>query len=117
MSFIKINKCRTYLQLVNATENAQKMRFSVKDFFRKCDQIRSYLWIWSHLLKNSLMKNFIFCTVRQEQPHHQSKSCDFIYLKRDYLCANGHLQLFKTNIRGVFRTLSNIYDEALYKNS
>ena len=37
---------------------AQKMKFSIKDFFRKCDQIRSFLRIWSHLLKESLMENF-----------------------------------------------------------
>ena len=24
---------------------AQKMKFSLKDFFSKCDQIRSFLWI------------------------------------------------------------------------
>ena len=41
----------------------QKMNFSMKDFFSKCDQIRSFLWIWSHLLKKSLMENFIFCAV------------------------------------------------------
>ena len=38
-------------------------RIYTKDFFSKCDQIRSFLWIWSHLLKKSLMKNFIFCAV------------------------------------------------------
>ena len=27
---------------------AQKMEFSIKDFFSKCDQIRSFLQIWSH---------------------------------------------------------------------
>ena len=32
---------------------AQKMKFSFKDFFRKCDQIRRKLRIWSHLLKKS----------------------------------------------------------------
>ena len=42
---------------------AQKMRFSIKDFFSKCDQICSFLRIWSHLLKKSLMENFIFCAV------------------------------------------------------
>ena len=35
----------------------------IKDLFSKCDQIRSFLWIWSHLLKKSLMENFIFCAV------------------------------------------------------
>ena len=41
----------------------QKMKFSVEDFFGKCDQIRSFLRIWSHLLKKSFMENFIFCAV------------------------------------------------------
>ena len=40
-----------------------KMAFSIKDFFSKCDQIRSFLRIWSHLLNKSLMENFIFCAV------------------------------------------------------
>ena len=35
----------------------------MKDFFSKRDQIRRKLRIWSHLLKKSLMKNFIFCAV------------------------------------------------------
>ena len=39
------------------------MKFSIKDLFSKCDQIRSKLRIWSHLLKESLMENFIFCAV------------------------------------------------------
>ena len=42
---------------------AQKMKFSIKHFFSKCDQIHRKLRIWSHLLKNSLMENFIFCAV------------------------------------------------------
>ena len=29
---------------------AQKMKFFIKDFFSKCDQIRKKLRIWSHLL-------------------------------------------------------------------
>ena len=36
------------------------MKFSLKDIFNKCDQIRSFLRIWSRLLKKSLMGNFIF---------------------------------------------------------
>ena len=35
----------------------QKMKFSIKNFFTKCDQIRSFLRIWSNLLKKSLMEN------------------------------------------------------------
>ena len=39
------------------------MKFSIKDFFSKCDLIRGKLQIWSYLLTKSLMKNFIFCAV------------------------------------------------------
>ena len=34
--------------------------YTKKNFFGKCDQIHSFLRIWSHLLKKSLMGNFIF---------------------------------------------------------
>ena len=43
-----------------AEYTAQKMKFSIKDFFSKCDKIRRFLRIWSHLLKKSFMENFIF---------------------------------------------------------
>ena len=39
------------------------MKFSIKDFLVKCDQIRWKLWIWSHLPKEPLMENLIFCVV------------------------------------------------------
>ena len=39
------------------------MKFFIKDFFSKCDQIRRKLRIWLHLLKKSLVENFIFCAV------------------------------------------------------
>ena len=44
----------------NANCTAQKMKFSTKDFFSKCDQIRRNLGIWLHLLKKYLTKNFNF---------------------------------------------------------
>ena len=46
----------TFNQLLQCTKN----EVSIKDFCSKYDQIRSFLRIWSHLLKKSLMKNFIF---------------------------------------------------------
>ena len=39
---------------------AQNMKFSIKDFFSKCDQICRKLRIWSHLLKKSLTETLIF---------------------------------------------------------
>ena len=44
---VKVLKYQSYI-----TE--QKMKFSIKDFFSKCNQIRRKLWIWLHLLKKSL---------------------------------------------------------------
>ena len=39
------------------------MKFSIKDFFSICDQIRSFLRVWSHLPKKPLMENFIISAV------------------------------------------------------
>ena len=47
----------------SVNDTAKKIKFFIKDFFSKCDQFRSFLWIWSHLLKKSLMENFDFCAV------------------------------------------------------
>ena len=41
----------------------QKMNFFIKNFFSKCDEIHSFLRIWSHFLQKSLMENFIFCAM------------------------------------------------------
>ena len=61
-SFKNVDKdIRTLILDISSTSIAQKMKFSIKDFFGKCDQIRSFLW--SRLLNKSLMKNFIFCVV------------------------------------------------------
>ena len=42
------------------TNNTQKMKFLIRDFSSKCDQIRR---ICLHLLEKSLMKNFIVLCV------------------------------------------------------
>ena len=65
----------------------KKWSFPLMDFLSKCDQIRSFLWIWSHLPMKSLIENFIFCAV------------------------------LLTTVRGVFRTLSNMYDGVFLQNS
>ena len=62
------------------------MNFSIKDIFSKHDQIRSFLEIWPHLLKKSLMENFIFCAVcvvkfdvssAKLELHENNKMCTF----------------------------------------
>ena len=42
---------------------AQKMTFSVKDFFSKCEQIWSFLRICLHLLMKFFTEDTIFCAV------------------------------------------------------
>ena len=56
---VKRMKLRNTVGEQVVTLTAQKIKFSMKDFFSKCGQIRGKLWIWSHLLK----KSFIFCAV------------------------------------------------------
>ena len=41
----------------------QKMKFYIREFISKSDQILSFPCICSHLLKKFLMENFIFCVV------------------------------------------------------
>ena len=62
ISFFKGNfneKIKTLCHGCNYT--AQKMKFSIKNIFSKCDQVRK-LRICSYLLKKSLMETFIFWT-------------------------------------------------------
>ena len=42
------------------------MKFFIKGFFSKCDQICSFLRIWSHSLKKYLMENFILCVLKAD---------------------------------------------------
>ena len=63
------------------------MKFHVKDFFSKCDQIRNFLWIWSHLLKKSLMENFMFCTVNHVVfPAFLSHICSYLTSVCVFVC-------------------------------
>ena len=54
------------------------MKFAIKDFSSKYDQIRRFLRIWSHLQKKSLMENFIFCAVTLKQYLRCLSECFFI---------------------------------------
>ena len=61
------------MQLI--THTAQKMRFSIKDFFSNCGQIPSFQRIWSHLLKKSLMVKFLFYAVSVPQLKGSLRKC------------------------------------------
>ena len=53
----------SFIIYIFAGYHCTKMKFCIKDFFSKCDQIHSFLQIWSRLLKKPLMEHFIFCAV------------------------------------------------------
>ena len=40
-----------------------KLKFSIKNFLSKCDPVSQETTYWTHLLKKSLMENFIFCAM------------------------------------------------------
>ena len=63
MEQLSISKCCYDNCILYIPYTAQKMKLSIKDFSSKCNQIRRFLRIWSHLLEKSLMENFIFCAV------------------------------------------------------
>ena len=72
-----------------AKDTAQKMKFSIKDFFSKCNQIRDFLRIWSHWLKKPVMENFIFLFSEISLKSKYFRYKNFILKKgseRVYLC-------------------------------
>ena len=54
---------KNVIRLLFSQSTEQTLKFSIKDFFSKCNQIHSFQRIWSHLVKKSLMENFTFCAV------------------------------------------------------
>ena len=74
---------------------AQKMKFSIKDFFSKYDQVRWKPRIWLHLLKKSLTKNFIFCVVRCLTSYHWNNvmpNCA-LGIHDEWFCLSCHVYL------------------------
>ena len=70
---LSLNKRGHLICLKCFSLDCTKMKLSIKDFFSKYEQIGIFLRIWSHLLKKSLMENFIFCAVLEPE---NSNSCD-----------------------------------------
>ena len=98
------------------------MKFSIKDFLSKCDQIRRKLWIWSHLLKKSLMENFIFCAVVVvyyailinfililQLPTNHSQINQLVWIR----CTNKH-PLFSRNIQRIFKPINTFHATGLF---
>ena len=86
----------------------KKLKFSIKDFFIRCDQIHNIRRIWSHLLKKSLLENFIFCAVLVTPVH-----INFILIAHEIYNAFGsNLALER---RGVFLYISKAFERAWLK--
>ena len=69
------------------------MKFFIKDFSSKYDQIRSFQRIWSHLLKKSLMENFIFCAVIVAQNWNLG---DWFLVRYQYILVFGNVNTFSS---------------------
>ena len=114
--------------IVMVCYTAQKMKFFVKDFFSKCNQIRRKLRIWSHLLKESLMENFIFCAVLVIETKqkfesvlmlckHFTESCFITILFRTLLITLAPYDIKSNQISLLWLTTSNKYKELSIWNS
>ena len=59
--------CKLYFEKIRIKihyfTTAQKLKLFIKELVIKCDQIRRFLRTWPHLMKTSLMENFISCAV------------------------------------------------------
>ena len=69
---------------------AQKMMFSIRDFFSKCNQICRFRRVWSHLLKKSVMENFIFCAA-MKMCHTHNSNCLLIIWKKSPIIIKSYL--------------------------
>ena len=59
--FMTIQQCSNFSRVSYIVQyTAQKMKFSIKGFLSKCEQMQNFLRIFSHLLKESLMENLTF---------------------------------------------------------
>ena len=92
---------------LTALQASQKMKFSIKDFLSKCDQIRRKLQIWSHLLKKSLMENIIFC-----------ETCNVIKKRLQHRCFPVKLtKFFRTPVNDSFCSFHPDLDLSVNKSN
>ena len=88
------------------------MKLSIKDFYRKCEQIRRKLRICSHLLKKSIMENLMFCAVLWENVTEVVRDSKWCLNSREFskwwerVCSL--LQLYTNDIKGILKYLWNL---------
>ena len=74
------------------------MKFSITDFFSKCDQIQRKVRIWSHSQKKSVMENFIFCKVALNQLVRMKKYKFRLIEKKTYTKKRGNILFYMTKV-------------------
>ena len=68
---------------VEFQSSSKPKKFTVKDFFSKCELICSFMRICSHLLKEYSTENFIFCTQCSTAIYYQDIAyCLFIRMRK-----------------------------------
>ena len=99
------------------SDTAQKMKFSMKNFFSKCDQIRMKLRIWLDLLKNSLMENFIFCAVwdRRKWETYNTRNRFIHKLLKSYLSYDNSLARFYTTSKTAYQKFTFKSDDTFFQ--
>ena len=88
----------------------KNLKFSIKDFLRKCDQIRSILQIWSHLLKQPIDKCSFSMHFQLVSADWHSAGffffCIFSFRKKENFYVSAAERLKQ---RGKYETKSNVY--------
>ena len=102
------------------------MKFAIKDFFSKCDQIRKKLRIWSPLLNKSLMENLIFWAVIDVLIHFKTvkainkmsfdRSCSELLKEKSILKIFGKLQAVHMHRGATFCKVVEVDRQQTYKN-
>ena len=95
---------------------AQKMKFSIKDLFGKCGQSRSFLRIWSHLLKKCLMENFVFlCSVKMDGcPYFLNRTMEKVYSNQLRTCnPTNREKIYNTLLHSLKRSLQTPWPSSL----
>ena len=89
--------CADYISRTqNINMHGTKIKFPIKDFFSKCDQIRRKLRFWSQLLKKSLVENFTISAVMENLKAHFITSLAFL-IKNTYMLYCFALFYFEKN--------------------
>ena len=101
--FVHVCVYQEFMDLKFYAHTTQKIKFSIKDFFSKCDQMRRKLWIWSHFLKGETQCQSCSRILRTMFYNFQSESrnvspfwhwYDFLYLRpfvKDLLMVTGQI--------------------------